>query len=85
MRVKFVSVEKLSEKKNEIIIRQLQIKMYSKQIVIKGVVLDSKYFRESSFNMTRGDEDIEGGLRKFVYIKTNIREGGGLVSKKMNR
>ena len=29
--------------------------------------------RESSFNMTRGggDEDIEGGLRKFVYFKTN--------------
>ena len=44
--------------------------------------------RESSFNMTRGevDEDIErgapkifkhpkGGLRKFVYFKTN-RKGG---------
>ena len=53
--------------------------------------------RESSFNMTRGDEDSEGGgppqeifrhpkggseklgrgLRKFVYFKTNRREGGG--------
>ena len=31
--------------------------------------------RESSFNMTRGDEDIEGGLRKFVYFKTNRRGG----------
>ena len=47
--------------------------------------------RESSFNMTRGDEDIEGGLqkfldtpkrglRKFVYFKTN-RRGGGLLKK----
>ena len=28
--------------------------------------------RESSFNMTRGDEDIEGGLRKFL----DARKGG---------
>ena len=45
---------------------------------------DIVYLRESSFNMTRGDEDIEGGppkivrhpkggLRKFVYFKTNRR------------
>ena len=25
--------------------------------------------RESSFNMTRGDEDIEGGLRKFLHTR----------------
>ena len=24
-----------------------------------------RYLRESSFNMTRGDEDIEGGSKKF--------------------
>ena len=28
--------------------------------------------RESSFNMTRGDEDIEGGLRKLL----DTRKGG---------
>ena len=28
--------------------------------------------RESSFNMTRGDEDIEGGLQKFL----DTRKGG---------
>ena len=40
--------------------------------------------RESSFNMTRGgDENIEGGLRKFVYFKTT-GEGGG-APKKLNR
>ena len=37
-------------------------------------------FRESSFNMTRGDEDIEGGLRKFLDTRKgaseNIRGGG---------
>ena len=41
--------------------------------------------RESSFNMTRGGggEDIEGGgLRKFVYFKTNRR---GRAPKKLNR
>ena len=34
--------------------------------------------RESSFNMTRGggDEDIEGGLRTFVYFKPKRRGGG---------
>ena len=51
--------------------------------------LASVVLRESSFNMTGGDEDIEGGggpkifrhpkggLGKFVYLKTNRREGGG--------
>ena len=50
--------------------------------------------RESSFNMTRGDEDIEGGapkifrhpkgegLQKFVYFKPK-RKGGG-APKKLN-
>ena len=36
-------------------------------------------FRESSFNITRGgggEEDVEGGLRKFVYFKTNGRGAG---------
>ena len=33
--------------------------------------------RESSFNMTRGDEDIEGGLQKFVYFKPKRKGGGG--------
>ena len=42
--------------------------------------------KENSFNITRGDEDIKegaskiyrhakGGLRKFVYFKTNRRGG----------
>ena len=39
--------------------------------------------RESSFNMTRGDEDIEGGLRKFLDTRRGGSEkivalGGGL-------
>ena len=52
--------------------------------------------RESSLNMTRGDEDIEGrgapkirralkklgGFRKFVYFKTSRRRG---APKKLNR
>ena len=38
---------------------------------------------ESSFYMTRGDEDIEGGLGKFVCFKPKRRGGGG--SKKLNR
>ena len=45
-------------------------------------------FRESSFNMTRGrDEDIEGGLRKFLDTRkggsknlyTFSPKGGGLL------
>ena len=32
----------------------------------------SNQIRESSFNMTRGDEDIEGGLQKFL----DTRKGG---------
>ena len=36
--------------------------------------------RESSFNMTRGDEDIEGGLQKFLDTRKGdfekIRWGG---------
>ena len=41
--------------------------------------------RESSFNMTRGggDEDIEGGLQKLVYFKTN-RSGGQGAPKKLS-
>ena len=43
------------------------------------------FIRESSFNMTRGrgggDEDIEGGLRKFLDTQKEgsekIRGGGG--------
>ena len=40
------------------------------------------FFRESSFNMTRGgDEDIDGGLRKFLDTRKGgsekIRGGGG--------
>ena len=45
----------------------------------------SKGLRESSFNMTRGggDEDIEGGLRKFLDTRRGGSEkivalGGGL-------
>ena len=36
----------------------------------KIVVVVISKVRESSFNMARGvgDEDIEGGLRKFVYF-----------------
>ena len=34
--------------------------------------LSKRWFREGAFNMTGGDEDIEGGggwgLRKFVYF-----------------
>ena len=43
-----------------------------------------KFLRESSFNMTRGgDEDIEGGLRKFLDTRRGGSEkivalGGGL-------
>ena len=38
-------------------------------------------FRESSFNMTRGDKDIDGRLRKFLDTRKGgsekIRGGGG--------
>ena len=53
--------------------------------------------RESSFNMTRGgggDEDIEGGLRKFLdtqkggsenlWLQNQQERGGGGVPKKWN-
>ena len=39
---------------------------------------------ESSFNMAREGEDIEGGLRKFVYFKTN-RNGVGRAPKNLSR
>ena len=59
---------------------------------MKSVTQNTFIIRESSFNMTRGYEDIEGGLQKFldtgggggeeapkvVYFKTN-RRGGGLL------
>ena len=39
----------------------------------KRLSFTKTYLRESSFNMTRGgDEDIEGGLRKFL----DTRRGG---------
>ena len=64
-------------------------KLGEKVYVNYGVFSTCVLFRESSFNMTGGDEDIEGGggpkifrhpkggLGKFVYLKTNRREGGG--------
>ena len=45
---------------------------WKKEKILKTINNEYLSFRESSFNMTRGgDEDIEGGLRKFVYFKTN--------------
>ena len=42
-------------------------------VAVEKCILEK--IRESSFNMTRGgDEDIEGGLRKFL----DTRRGGGL-------
>ena len=45
-------------------------------------MLNENFFvRESSFNMTRGDEDIEEGLRKFLDTRKGgsekTRGGGG--------
>ena len=37
-----------------------------------NLLCQSSGIRESSFNMTRGDEDIEGGLQKLL----DTRKGG---------
>ena len=68
-------------------------------ISLRSTWLIMDWIRESSFNMTRGDEDIEGGLRKFLHTWgggsekiVGLREGlwnfyyqrGGKAPKKLN-
>ena len=55
--------------------------MITDRIGLHSVLLPLLILRESSFNMTRGgDEDIEGGLRKFLDTRKESSEkfrGGG--------
>ena len=46
---------------------------------MKSVTQNTFIIRESSFNMTRGYEDIEGGLQKFLDM------GGGLGERRLRK
>ena len=74
---------------------------YGKQdLLVSKYTLPFRPFKENSFNMTRGDEVIEGGFRKFLPIRKGGSEktmggpfknvytlnpkGGGGAPKKLN-
>ena len=59
---------------------------WNKQIRTKNsaiyIVVYFFYIRESSFNLTRGDGDIEGGAPKICILQN--QQEGGRAPKKLN-